>query len=179
MTLSQDQIVPFLPQHEIERRVEEVLRTHGMEHIPVNPVILAHRLGIQVLNAKFYDSTVVGMIVKEGSNITILVNEGDQPYRKRFTIAHEIGHYFLHLTDDGEIVDGDANLFRQARDDQKSITPEARREIQANMFAAALLMPADAVKEQWVSLKSIKKLARRFSVSESSMGFRVDALGLV
>jgi Zn-dependent peptidase ImmA (M78 family) len=178
MTSVQDQNVPFISQQDIEQRAKEVLRSHGLNTIPVDPVVLAHRLGIEVFNAKFSDENIVGMIARQGPKVTVLVNQSDPPYRKRFTIAHEIGHHFLHLTDDGELVDGEANMFRQPREDQKAITPEARREIQANMFAASLLMPEDAVRQEWVATKSIAEMARRFNVSESSMGFRVDSLGL-
>ena len=39
-------------------------------------------------------------------DVTMLVNHRDPPFRKRFTIAHELGHYFLHLLGDGEYMDG-------------------------------------------------------------------------
>ena len=78
---------------EIEQRATEVRRLHGLETIPVDPVILANRLGIAVHNAKFSDEGIVGMIAKRGENVTLLVNQADAPFRKRFTIAHELGHF--------------------------------------------------------------------------------------
>jgi Zn-dependent peptidase ImmA (M78 family) len=109
----------------------------------------------------------------------LLVNHSDPPYRKRFTIAHELGHHFLHLLEDGEFVDGEADLFRQPHDSEETeITPKRRQEIQANMFAAALLMPEDAVRSEWQEMQSIGELARRFNVSETAMGIRLDQLGL-
>jgi Zn-dependent peptidase ImmA (M78 family) len=131
-----------------------------------------------VHNAKFSHDNIVGMIAKRGDSVTLLVNATDPPFRKRFTIAHELGHHFLHLLEDGEFVDGEANLFRGITEDQQQVTPERRREIQANMFAAALLMPEPAVRAEWEKLKSVEALARRFNVSESAMGIRVVQLGL-
>jgi Zn-dependent peptidase ImmA (M78 family) len=170
--------VPFMGRGEIERRAAEVRRKHSLVSIPVDPVVLAGRLGIAVNNAKFSDDSTVGMIARRGNNRMLLVNESDPPYRKRFTIAHEIGHHFLHLMKDGEFVDGEADLFRQPPEDESQVTPVHRMEIQANMFAAALLMPEDAVRAEWEGLKSIPAMARRFNVSQEAMGIRIGQLGL-
>lgn len=169
---------PFLSRQQIENRAKEVLRGHGLLSIPVDPVVLANRLGMSVHNAKFADDNLVGMIAKRGDKVTLLVNGSDPPYRKRFTIAHELGHHFLHLLDDGEFVDTETELFRQPQEEQGEVTPERRREIQANMFAAALLMPADEVVSRWKGCRSVAEMARLFNVSESAMGIRVDQLGL-
>ena len=171
--------VPYLSQAEIEQRADETLRLHGLGSIPINPVTLANRLGIAVHNAKFADDKLVGMIAKRGDRVTLLVNVDDPPLRKRFTIAHELGHHFMHLLADGEFVDGEANLFRSSPDPTAtSIIPDRRQEIQANQFAAALLMPASAVRAEWPALGSIQGMARRFNVSEEAMGYRVVQLGL-
>ncbi len=170
--------VPFLTRQDIEKRARDICREHGLHAIPIDPVVLANRLGMKVHNAKFADDNIVGMIAKRGDSITLLVNQADPPYRKRFTIAHELGHHFLHLLEDGEFVDGEADLFRQPPADEKSVSPERRREIQANMFAAALLMPEDAVRVEWEKVRSVSDMARLFNVSDEAMGIRIDQLGL-
>ena len=154
------------------------MKEHGLESIPIDPVVLANHLGMKVNNAKFSDDSLVGMIAKRGDNLTLLVNQSDPPFRKRFTIAHELGHHFLHLLQDGEFVDGEANLFRQSWDDEGVVSPERRREIQANMFASALLMPEDAVRREWPTVRSVSGMARLFNVSDVAMGIRLDQLGL-
>lgn len=59
----------------------------------------------------------------------------DDP-RHRFTIAHELGHYFMH---------DDITAF--SRCERNEIIPTYRNpEWQANVFAAALLMPSELIK---------------------------------
>ena len=170
--------VPFLTRQEIERRAEGVLRSHGLGMIPIDPVVLANHLGMSVHNAKFADDNLVGMIAKRGDTVTLLVNATDPPARKRFTIAHELGHHFLHLLSDGEFVDAETNLFRGAVEEDASMTPERRQEIQANLFAVALLMPEARVREEWLRIGSVDLMARRFNVSQTAMGYRIAQLGL-
>jgi Zn-dependent peptidase ImmA (M78 family) len=173
--------VPFLSREQVEQRAKDVLREHGLTTIPIDPIVLAKAQGIKVFNAKFSDDSLVGMVAKRGDDITILVNQTDPPGRKRFTIAHELGHHFLHLLRDGEIVDGEKNLFRQPKDDQeqRQVSPELRREYQANWFAAALLMPEEEVRAAWAEADSVKAMALRFNVSEVAMGIRLNQLGLL
>jgi Zn-dependent peptidase ImmA (M78 family) len=175
-TVLQD--VSFLTRQEIEQRAVNVLREYRLESIPVNPVVLVGRLGISAHNAKFFDNNIVGIIEKRSDQVTLLVKRTASPFRKCFTLAHGLGHFFLHLPGDGTFVDKEVNLFRQPQEDQNDITPERRREIQANLFATALLMPAEAVRAEWKALPSINALARRFNVSEAAMGMRIAQLGL-
>jgi len=170
--------VPFLSRQEVERRAREVLKRHNLTTVPIDPVILANREGIKVNNAKFSDDNLVGMIVKRGDDVSMLVNYSDPPFRKRFTIAHELGHHFLHLMKDGEYVDKEANLFRQQDGDDHVMTPSRRQEIQANMFASSLLMPEDEVRRYWAERGSIENLAKIFNVSNEAMGYRIASLGI-
>lgn len=169
----------MLQRAEIEQRAEDVIRKHGLFSIPVDPVLIAQREGIRVHNAKFSDSGLSGLVAKRGASVSILVNEADPPFRKRFTIAHELGHHFLHLLADGDIVDKSIDLFRDTEPPEQPLTTEARQEIQANQFAAALLMPAALVRTAYKETADLSVLARRFNVSETAMGYRLTRLGLV
>ena len=163
---------------EVELQVKAVLRQHGLYSLPVDPVQLANRLGVTVKNAKFSDDSLAGLIARRGDHTQILVEQADPPYRKRFSIAHELGHHFLHLSEDGEIVDKRADMFRQKEPSSGQFTGERLREIQANWFAAALLMPEEFVREEWTKNPSIAHMAQVFNVSEEAMGYRVDSLDL-
>jgi len=173
--------VPYLSRDEIEERAAAILREHGLHSVPVDLVTLANRQGIRVHNAKFSEENISGMLAKRGDNITMLIHQSDHPNRKRFTIAHELGHHFLHLMEDGEIVDTEGDLFRNDWSDKSIVQDASRRmEVQANQFAAALLMPARLVEEVYQGVtKDITELSRIFKVSKEAMGYRLNQLGLL
>jgi len=166
-----------MKKNEIEAFARQTLLDHGMYSIPVDPVVLANRLGIKVSNAVFSESSLSGMIAKRDNNVSLLVNSNDLPYRKRFTIAHELGHSLLHLHSDGEFIDTEVDLFRA--DNSDNTGKAYLNEIEANQFAAALLMDAEYVNKYWKEFNSLEKLASIFKVSESAMGIRLSSLGLI
>ena len=169
---------------EIESEAARILRQHGLYSIPVDPVALANRSGIKVYNAKFSDDNLSGMIAKRGDSVNVLVNQNDYPKRKRFTIAHELGHHFLHLLsiDEGEFVDSEdevkVDLFR----DTESMTdPEFAAkyiEVEANQFAAALLMPEEFIRQVYAETEDIEVMADFFEVSRLALENRLKQLGL-
>ena len=163
---------------EIERKAKDTLIQHGLYALPVDPVNLADILGIAVHNAEFADDSWAGLIAKRGPNTQILVEQSDPPYRKRFSIAHELGHHFLHLVEDGEIVDKRVDMFREKQPTLSEWSPQRLKEVEANWFAAALLMPEELVRSEWAASPNVVALARVFNVSEEAMGYRVDALDL-
>ena len=163
----------------IELQTREILLQHGLYSLPIDPVRLANRMGISVNNAKFTDDSRAALIAKRGQTTRVFVEQSDPPYRKRFSIAHEIGHHFLHLLSDGEIVDSHSDMFRE-KEPTVGHTSELRlREIEANWFAASLLMPEELVKIEWEKNPSVPQLAKTFNVSREAMGYRLDDLDLV
>jgi len=172
--------VPLLRRNQVEQVANDVLRQHGLTSVPINPVTIAQKEGFQINNAKFSDDSLLGMIARRPGNLLMLIRAEDSPNRKRFTIAHELGHHFLHLLSDGEFIDHEADLFREeyVEQDTPQMSENQRAEVQANMFAAALLMPEEHMRHFWQQLRSIKKMAELFGVSEEAMGYRINRLGL-
>ncbi len=184
--------IRYMKREEIERQADNVLQEHGQQSIPTDPVRLANEVGIKVNNAVFSSDAIAGMITKKGDSITLLVKQNDPPQRKRFTIAHELGHHFLHLLSGDEVgfvdeEDPQMVLFRedpgtlQEQDDIGDDSEEKRRkrqESQANMFAAALLMPEQAVRYFYEITPDPADLARQFNVSTAALKSRLRQLGL-
>ena len=138
---------------------------------PVNPVAIAKKAGINVKAVR--DLGYSGKaFIKDGVPV-IEYNDSDSDLRKRFTVAHELGHHLLNHTDSGH----------QFRDDPKafSINVPSSTEVEANKFAAELLMPEVAVKHFVFKegITSLPELAERFAVSTVAMQFRLKNLGLL
>ena len=115
-----------------------------------------------------------GVLTRLANGWSILVNKQDVPARKRFTIAHEIGHFLLHknqpFADDFRLGE---TFYRPES------TGEDVLEKEANHFAANLLMPEDRIRQQWELLQRVDTMAEFFSVSDVSMTHRLKVLGII
>ena len=155
-----------------EKDALELLDEFWDATLPVDPVRIAKDLGVEVLDV-FLKKDVSGALVKkEGRDPSILLNAEDSKTRKRFTCAHELGHYVRRSSEPTpryEYVD-----YR----DKKSSTGTDEEERYANSFAASLLMPEVAVKAMSGSGMSVLRLAGHFGVSPESMQHRLDNLSL-
>ena len=88
------------------------------------------------------------------------------PLRDRFTIAHELGHYFIHSNEGNEKI-------KEDRFGNEKV------EWEANIFAASFLMPASSVKELWQKHSDVDVLAAKFVVSSHAMYIRAQTLALL
>ena len=137
---------------------------------PVNVVRLAKEIGLAVYVTGDWPETVSGMIRKDRkkggkSGYAVTVNDKHCEARRRFTIAHEIGHFVLHPDLIGDRL-GDDILYRSHLSDI--------RETEANRFAANLLMPTELIeKAATAGVHTIPDFARIFEVSPSTMSVRL------
>lgn len=167
----------------IEDKAKTILQKTNSYYLPVLVDVVAHRLGLKV-EAVQLGENVSGLLVLVGGKGTIGYNSSHPEVRQRFTIAHEIGHYILHQGQDSLFIDKKYGAVYQRN--ELSSSGEDSREIQANGFAAALLMPADLVEEEFATSEfdlgdeyALIELARKFKVSSQAMAFRLANLGLI
>lgn len=168
-----------MPKAETEaRRVRDLV---GAGQVPVPVEEIAGQLGATVVYEPM-DRSVSGMLIRDGSNVVIGVNAGHSAVRQRFSIAHEIGHLVLHRGRPMVLDHVRLNLR-----DERSSTATDSEEIQANAFAAELLMPADVVLEALRGLgheragseaSIVSDLAHHLDVSEQAMEYRLVNLGV-
>jgi Zn-dependent peptidase ImmA (M78 family) len=176
-------LIAAQPSPDVEAQTVTLLRDAHLYRVPVDVAALARHHGITVYAAQFADAEVSGAIEQLGPRRGRLwVNQLDPPVRQRFTIAHELGHWFLgHLETSRAVTDlspafGPAWAFRAA----PVHTPLPPRERAANRFAAALLMPRPLLLD-WVerdprTLTHPDALARVFDVSVQALRIRLDEL---
>lgn len=113
-----------------------------------------------------FSNNIDGIQTMEGRVVAIGYNQEQHPHRQRFTIAHEIGHLLLGHTQKGGL-----------GFDLESKKPE---EIEANKFAAELLMPMEMLKfDVEKNNLNVKEIATKYNVSEIAVWWRLSESGLI
>ncbi|RPE77878.1 uncharacterized protein DUF955 [Frondihabitans sp. PhB153] len=146
---------------------------------PVNVTRLARNFGCEVVMVDFSPDTVSARIQRHTSaahfDYLLEVNAFDFPQRQRFSIAHELSHAVLHddPARDFEFIEDRKPLADYDKPD------DMYKEVQANMLAAALLMPEQAVRREWARLDDIDDLADIFDTSRDSAYWRLNNLKLL
>lgn len=163
----------------IDEQASELLRSVGLMSAPIDVEAVAKNLGARLVYADL-DADVSGFLLRERKLVTIAVNKSHHVNRQRFTIAHECGHLHLHADMGDRLwVDKQTTLFYR---DSDSSNGDLRAEIQANQFAAGLLMPEELLLENLTNeMKEadVYQLALKFQVSEQSMLLRLGCLDVL
>ena len=169
--------------HEGYEVAETFRERYGLGASPIADVaILADEVGVVVARMPLgdnFDSPDGCSAVDPDSGASYILINSDKPrVRRRFTIAHELGHLALgHLLGGQMIVD-------------ETVGGKSPEEKQANAFAAGLLMPGEGVQGAVKRLKDrlgdppnplewIVWLAASFGVSEQAAAYRLINLRLV
>lgn len=164
----------------IIEKAKEICEQYDISDYLVKIVELCKKHNISVFE-KYLPKEVSGLIVIQKNNFKdfdtgrlIVVNLSDSAARRRFTIAHELGHYILHKGDQEEIYA------------HRDAGQNSGKEQEANIFASNILMPEKLVKDALEDLKEdaygqikISYIAKEFAVSESAALVRLDQLGLI
>jgi Zn-dependent peptidase ImmA (M78 family) len=159
----------------IDSMVQRLLIQHGQERPPVRIERIAKDLGIELRSGDMGD--VSGILVRQGNSAVIGTNSTQSPQRQRFTIAHELGHFLLHEGITNHVDRSYRVNYRSAESSQATNVEE----IEANFFAASILMPKHMLDPQ--SAESaldnddlVADLARQFQVSRLAMSLRLANL---
>lgn len=144
---------------------------------PLPVVKLANDLGIEVYETDELEDSQSGSIVKTGDKYIIQVNSKHPPTRKRFTIAHEIGHFIQHKEElENEHIDEGKRPIVLANRSKIPQGKNVKMEKEADAFAADLLMPVAEFKRVWDKSTSIEEVAEYFNVSQSAAAVRAGTL---
>jgi Zn-dependent peptidase ImmA (M78 family) len=157
----------------------------GVTEPPVPVEQLAQNVGAVISYQPFEAEDISGLLYRAaGSAPVIGVNSNNSKARQRFTIGHELGHLALHHGHELIL----ERLVRLNFRDATSSTASDEEEIEANHFAAELLMPQDFLRHSLSvllqgrplsDLEVVRRLARRFEVSQSAMEYRLTGLGIL
>ena len=149
----------------IERRALQVLEASGITEPVIDAVKIANENGISVKEIEMPKShgDVAGFLNKEEK--TIYVAKNDAQTRQLFTVAHELGHYFLSHQNYSVLlrIPNKEGLYTE-------------KESEANSFAAYLLMPDFLMREYMekyhLTRENYRVMANIFGVPLSAMKTR-------
>ena len=163
-------------------KAQKLLKACRVNTVPTPLPKIAALLGIMVVEVELDDSTS-GFLKRRGKNTrpVIAINKNHPVVRQRFTLAHELGHYVLHSLLPLHIDKASVEFRKKS----SSIAVDIK-EVQANRFAAELLMPQNTLAQYLngdfppmdseEAKKKISDLASTFNVSDQAMSIRIGGL---
>lgn len=157
------------------QEAERFLAEEGIETFPVDPFAIAAKRDIEILAKPPEVEGVSGMLHRFGNTFGIVyATSVTSPGFQRFSIGHELGHYFLpgHLD---HVLPGDGVHVSRA-----GFVTDNSYELEADHFAAGLLMPAQPFKKaiagRTADLSLIRELAELCETSLTATAIRVAEL---
>lgn len=153
------------------RLAEALVKTLGITSLPVNPFTIAEAKGIAVEGLPPDRKGVSGMLLKRGNDFGILyATYLGNPGFEHFSVSHELGHYHLPGHADALLTAGMHRSLAGFRSSE-------RHELEADHFAAGLLMPGHLFDRELQSLEidltAIQGLAERCVTSLTATAIRV------
>jgi len=143
------------------------------EHFPEAPEKLSEHLGVTIRESPMGGCD--GWCLTTGKRTIIRINSSLPPSRKRFTLAHELGHLIL----------GVPTVVGESFEDM--LGSSSAEEPRVNELASELLIPTNVVKASLPDLPvvaaALQRLAKKAKVSELAAAIRVcnlaSEIGLV
>ena len=156
------------------QKAREIYREHRLT-AGFDTVEFAEKLGFEIRKVSKATSKEIFKSDKDFAGAIdyqkniIYINEDDCLERRRFTVAHELGHWFLHKAEDRGTVD-----FRDGNS-----TP---KEVEANYFASELLMNDNDI-DEFIKFNAVdnkfytSEFMKSFNVSKESAKYRLERKG--
>ena len=195
--MSKNVVIKTTQNEECKKMCQKLIDLNGMsadkllditgqtDVFPVDVAQICFKLGIRLMPFNFkpieqHESikeevekkgNILGAVVVNDDDLAILYRQEDVSNRRRFTIAHELGHTCLHMKSNEQ-------SHIEFRTDTCSTEP---KEIEANIFAGQLLIPEKTLNQlidsnKFISEKVLPHLSELFMVSENVMRARLDYL---
>lgn len=173
MHLSSNQFMTYVKKDIQKLLLEKWLHEKsGDEIVIIPPEDVAKNNNIKVFewDLQSIGKDICWFIKYANDEFSIFIEESHHFNRKRFTLAHELGHYFLHnevIKTDGIYIDNKESLMFRG-------LVYSEEEHEANMFAAEYLMPENEVRKLYNKYWVTEILANHFKVSLLAMAYRID-----
>lgn len=150
---------------------ERIAKEYGFEAFPVDPKKIAEKEGIIVQAKPPEVDGISGALVFSNNDVILIYSQNHSNFGfENFSIAHELGHFFLQGHPDEIIKQGGTHLSRSNFSEGSSI------ELEADHFASGLLMPTHLARrflsEQQLGLDGIIALAEKARCSITAAAIR-------
>ena len=147
----------------------KVLKDYKLSEVPTDLTIIFAGLDLKYIELNDANEIDGAILEIEGKPAIAVLNKARPLQRQRFTLAHELGHIFLEhikrdIYDPEEIRESDV---------QSSGKTKPPKEVEADTFAAELLVPYEHLKIYTSDINNIDKLAGIFLVSKQAMTLAV------
>lgn len=152
----------------IRKMAAKVLKDSKITEPPVDlrTIVQAHE--IEYCEMTDFPDTVDALIIQDGAKVYAAINARQHLHRQRFSLAHELGHYFLHRGGGlEELVTIDNPPSEGAEQPGKDAN-----EVEADLFAGELLVPLGMLKAH--AGRHIPELAKLFLVSEQVISIAIS-----
>lgn len=159
----------------VKEKTVEFLKMYPQSDFPVDIIHVANKLGLTVMEHRFNEDDIYGALITKNTQKVILVNPDISKEKQLFTIAHEIGHHFLH--------EKDKDLYYK-----NNSLREDKLEKEADDFAADILMPENIVRSLYHLMHSydlplkenviMENFMKYFGVTKKVVEYRLKRLEL-
>ncbi|MBS1003511.1 ImmA/IrrE family metallo-endopeptidase [Acetobacter thailandicus] len=157
----------MLPERVVVNKLVTHYKRNSEGRINFNEIIEGEGIVLKTMpNADLDGASGQFLEVGPTGSPTIYINTKKSLNHQRFTLAHELGHYFLRHGS-------------RMRDTAEQLVKKDPVEMAANRFAAELLMPEDYVMECARNFLSVQDMAKKFKVSEQAINNRLKTLRLL
>lgn len=147
--------------HFVRKTAQKVLKESKITAPPVDLLTILQAHGIQYEEMDDFPDTVDALIIERGRETYAAVNGRQHLHRRRFSLAHELGHFFLHR---GGYGSGPVVTIDDPPSEEDLVPTKDPAESEADMFAGELLVPLVMLKTH--ARKGVAELSRIFLVSE-------------
>lgn len=162
----------------MQAKIRKILSDFDINQAPIPVEHITEALGIKISFAPSgdYSGILIRRDAKDGGGVLMGINSNDPPARRRFTIAHELGHYLLEkktVSIDYRDINHNPN--------------KSETEVKIDEFAANLLMPFEFIKKDFRKISEggvffeehLVQLVDKYNVSREAMTWRLKHLGLI
>jgi Zn-dependent peptidase ImmA (M78 family) len=154
----------------VRQIAKKILAESKMKAPPIDLLRILAAHGIRYEEVDDFPDSVDALFIEDGSKVYAAVNARQHPHRQRFSLAHELGHFFLHrdgMPEDAVNIDNPPT-----GEDEIGSPTKSPAEIEADLFAGELLVPLEMLKAH--TGKPISELSKLFLVSEQVVSIAIS-----